>query len=294
MIVSVPPQAYFVQQIAGPRAEITVLLPPGSTPEIAAPSPRQMVALTHADLVVLVGHPNFLFERRHVLPMLVRHPEIATVSMAAALDLAAAPADGPEQDPATTHAHEGAGDPHLWVSPALVRRAADAIAGTLARIDPAAAPVYRRRLLSFHATIDTLDADIHREVDGLENRAFLVYHPAWSRFAAEYRLDQVAIEADGQEPSLKHVVELIGEARRRGIRIAFAQPGFPSRGAAVIAREIGARVVTLDPLSADWPGTLRTLARALGSASLDRAATDPPPDETTLPGKNPSRGSFHG
>jgi len=281
VVVSVPPQAYFVQQIAGPRAEVTVLLPPGSTPEIAAPSPRQMVALTRADLVVLVGHPQFAFERRHVLPVLARHPEIATVSMAASLGI-----DAPVTDPsepageraATGHTHRGEDDPHVWVAPALVRQSVRAIAGTLARIDPEGGPVYRRGLTSFEAAIDGLDAEIHREVDSLAERSFLVYHPAWGHFAEEYHLDQLAIETEGKEPSLRHVVELTEEARRLGIPVVFAQPGYPSRSAAVIAGEIGARMVTLDPLSPDWPGTLRTLARALGTGAR----------------KKSSAGSFHG
>ena len=267
VVVSVPPQAYFVEQIAGPRAEVTVLLPPGSTPEIAAPSPRQMVALTRADLVVLVGHPHFAFERRHVLPVLARHPEVATVSMAASLGIE----PGDETD---GHSHADAGDPHLWTAPDLVREASRAIAGTLARIDPDGAPVYRRGLTSFEAAIDGLDAEIHREVDGLTERAFLVYHPAWGHFAEEYDLEQMAIETEGKEPSLRHVVELTAEARRRGIRTVFAQPGYPSRSAAVIAGEIGARVVTLDPLSPDWPGTLRTLARSLGAQGLGARSPD--------------------
>lgn len=278
VVVSVPPQAYFVEQLAGPRVEITVLLPPGSTPEIAAPSPRQMVALTRADLVVLVGHPNFTFERRHVLPVLARHPEIATVSMAASLGMeTAGPGAGDEEasdDAADRHAHDhsGEGDPHLWVAPRLVRESVRAIAGTLARIDPDGAPVYRRGLTSFEAAIDGLDAEIHREVDDLTERSFLVYHPAWGRFAEEYDLHQMAIETEGKEPSLRHVIELTEEARRRGIGVIFAQPGYPSRGAAVIAGEIGARVVTVDPLSLDWPGTLRTIARALGAGGRKKSS----------------------
>ncbi len=280
VVVSVPPQAYFVEQIAGPRAQITVLLPPGSTPEIAAPSPRQMVALARADLVFLVGHPGFAFEQRHVLPVLARHPGIATVSMAAGLNLSQdADRHTDHEAGLPPHSHDGgAGDPHLWVAPDLVRQAAHDLAGTLSRIDPDGAPAYRRGLVSFDATVDTLDADIRREVAALDERAFLVYHPAWGHFAEEYHLEQMAIETEGKEPSLRHVVELTEEARRRGIRVVFAQPGYPSRGAGVIADEIGARVVTLDPLSADWPGTLHTLARALGAG----------------PRKKSSAGSFHG
>lgn len=268
VVVSVPPQAYFLERVAGHRVRTTILLPPGASPEIASPSPRQRVALTRADLVVLVGHPAFAYELRHVLPVLERHPELSTVSMAAALDPAEAfSADG--------HSHHGAGDPHVWVAPRLVRAAAGAIAGTLTRLDPDGAPIYRRRLEAFRAEIDALDREIRRELDRSTGDAFLTYHPAWGHFAAQYGLEQMAIEEHGKEPSSRHLVELIEEARRRGIRTIFAQDGLPRRGAEAVAEEIGARVVTLDPLARDWPGTLRKLARAVGG----RAAGTP--DETS-------------
>ena len=101
----------------------------------------------------------------------------------------------------------------------------------------------------------------------LRDRRFLVYHPAWGEFAATYGLEQVAIERDGKEPgarSLAGLATLAGEAR---IRVIFVQPQSSPRSAQVLAREIGARVVTVDPLARDYAATLRTLARALVEAA---------------------------
>jgi zinc transport system substrate-binding protein len=267
VVVSVPPQAYFVERIAGPRARITVLLPPGSSPEVASPSPRQMVALLHADLVVLVGHPSFVYERRHVLPVLKEHPEIPTVSMTAALDLPGLPEAEPHD-----HSHHGAADPHVWVSPHMVKDAVGAVGGTLIRLDPEGAPILRRRLEELRAEIEALDREIRHELAGHPESTFLTYHPAWGHFAEEYGLEQLAIETEGKEPSGRHLVELIEDARSKGVHTIFAQEGLPRRGAEAVADEIGARVVVLDPLDRDWPGTLRTLARAVGGHAVDRPA----------------------
>lgn len=275
VVVSIPPQAYFVERIAGTRAAATVLLPPGASPEIAAPSPRQMVALADADLVVLVGHPNFLFETRHVLPVLESHPEVPTVSMTRGLDLGdlAAEEHGSDRHGAgghhDHHDHEGMADPHVWVSPPLVRESVRAIAGSLMRIDPEAAPFYRRQMEALLAEIDLLDDEIHHRLAGFEGTPFLVYHPSWSHFAEEYGLEQMAIEAEGKEPSPRHLVELIERARQDGVGVVFAREGMPRRGAEAVATEIGARVVILDPLDRDWPGTLRRLVAAIEGAAID-------------------------
>ncbi len=246
--VTVPPQAYLVERIGGERVTTEVMMPPGSSEETWSPTPRQMVALSQADLYVLVGHPAFLVERREIEPALAAHPGIAVVDMSAGM----APGD--------------AGDPHVWTAPALVRVAAASIERALAARDPEHAAAYRKRLTSFEADLDTLDGEIRREVAGVARREFFVVHPAWGHFAAEYGLEQVAIEEEGKEPSAHRLVELIGRARADGITTVFAQAGFPARGARVIAEELGGRVVVLDPLARNWLDNTRQTARELAAA----------------------------
>lgn len=269
VVVTVPPQAYVVERIAGPRAEVSVLMPPGSSGEIASPAPRQMVELTRAELAFLVGHPAFVYERRHVLPVLARHPQIAVVTLAGGRggDLPEQVENRGELEEVHLHDHRGEADPHLWTSPRRVAEAAEVLAEELARLDPEGAQLYRRRLAAFRQEVRALDAGIRRDLEGAGRPTFLVYHPAWGHFAEEYGVEQMAIEEGGKEPSARRMVELIGEARREGIRVVVAQRGFPTRGARVVAEEVGARVVTLDPLARDWAGTLRRLARVLAEAA---------------------------
>jgi zinc transport system substrate-binding protein len=245
--VTVPPQAYLVERLGGQRVAIEVLMPSGSSEETFSPSPRQMVALSRADLYLLVGHPAFLVERRHVLPALERNPEARVLAMAGA--------------------GEGEGDdPHLWTAPRHMRGAAAAVAAALAELDPAGSPLYRARLASLLADLDALDAEVRRELSGLDRRRFLVAHPAWGHFAAEYGLEQVAIEDEGKEPGPRRLVALVELARAERMRAVFSQAGFPDAAARAVAAEIGARVVPLDPLARDWLDNTRATARAIAAA----------------------------
>lgn len=268
VVVTVPPQAYLAERIGGERVETEVMMSSGSSEETFSPSPRQMVALSRADLYILVGHPAFLVEPLHILPALARNPGVKVVDMTAGMHLEEL--DEPEgSDPghAGGHTHVGgAGDPHVWTAPRLMRSAAATVAGALADLDPAGAPLYRARLSSFLAELDALDAEIRRELSGLPRRRFLVTHPAWGHFAAEYGLEQVAIEEEGKEPSPARLVELVESARAEGLRVVFTQEGFPDSAARAIAREIGGRVVPLDPLARDWLDNTRKTARALAAA----------------------------
>lgn len=264
--VTVPPQAYLVERIGGERVTTEVLMPPGSSEESWSPSPRQMVALTRADLYVLVGHPAFAAERRHVTPVLADNPQVPVVDMSAGMGLELDEHHQHDAEP-EDHTHAGgAGDPHVWTSPRLMRAAAVTIAEALARRDPQASAAYGVRLAALLDEIDALDAEIRRELSGLSRRRFLVTHPAWGHLASDYGLVQVAIEEEGKEPSPAHLVALAAEARAEGVPVVFTQKGFPENAAHAVAREIGARAIPLDPLARDWLDNTRKTARSLAAA----------------------------
>ncbi len=284
--VSVPPQAYFVERIGGERVRVEVMVPPGAGYDTYEPTPRQVVALSKARLYVLVGHPGFLFEAKHVAPFLAGHPEVAVVDMSRGMDLVAGgEAEGrlPERgDPGWVeddgdrehgHSHES-GDPHVWVAPATVRVAAGNIAEALARIDPGNRALYAAKLVAFEAEIDRLDRDLRRLLSGISERSFLVYHPSWGYFARQYGLEQVAIESEGREPGAAQLIRVIERARAAGVKVVFVQRGFSSKSAEVVAEELGGRVVAVDPLAHDWPASLKQAARAFRAAAGERRGRD--------------------
>jgi zinc transport system substrate-binding protein len=252
--VTVPPQAWLVRSIGGDRVDVAVLLPPGTSPHTYEPTPQQVARLSDARLVVEVGHPSFLFERRLLDALLAREPKPLVVDMSRR---------------ATLLRDEDAGgetDPHLWLSPAVMRAAAADVTEALATLDPAAAATYRSRLPSVQAEIDAVDRDLRRTFAGDAGRRFLVYHPAWGYLAHEYGLQQVAIEAHGKEPSARRLVELVDAARRDHVDRVFVQLGTYDRPARAIADELGARLVTVDPMAEDWPGNLRRVAAEIAGA----------------------------
>ncbi len=251
--VSVPPHAWLVEAIGGDRVAVEVLIPPGASPETYEPSPRQMIALADADLYVAVGHPAFGFERRHLETVRRTHPDLPVVAIADVLDL------GVEGGIRRV-------DPHLWLSPSATRVAASTIAATLTRLDPQGAESYGRGLAATLTEIDRVDQEVSRSFAGLAGSRFLVYHPAWSWLAADYGLQQIAIERGGQEPSPRALREILEQARRSGLHVVFVQPGFSDRAARVVAREIDGRVQRIDPLARDWAQNLVAAARALSTS----------------------------
>ena len=255
VVATVPPQAWLVKRIGGERVDVEVLLPPGASEHTYEPTPQQVARLADARLVVEVGHPALLFERRLLDTMLAREPRPLVVEMV--------PGGTP---PNAAPVHDHGRDPHSWLSPRVMRAAAGDVEAELEKLDPPGAPLYRANLRQALADIDRLDADLRRELAHLPQRRFLVYHPAWGYFARDYGLQQVAIETDGKEPSPRRLIELVEAARRAGTRTVFVQRGEYDRPAQAIADELGGKVVALEPLAEDWPGSLRRTAAALREA----------------------------
>lgn len=253
--VSVPPQAFFVERLGGEHVRVEVMVPPGTSPDSYEPTPQQVLALARARLYVAVGHPGFTFETAHLGRLLADRPALPVVDMAEGIAFL------PLEEPG-----HGGSDPHVWVAPATVRVAAANIARGLAAADPAHAAVYRENLNRFEGEIEALDRFIHSRLDGLPHRRFWVYHPAWGYFAAEYGLEQVALEEEGKEAGPARLVGLVEQARREGVRTLFVQQGFSDKSARLIAGEIGARLVVLDPLAYDWLDNLRRVTFALEEA----------------------------
>ncbi len=258
--VSVPPQADFVERIGGERVQVDVMIPPGYSHVDYPLTPRQIVALTRARLYVAVGHPAFEFERSQLFPFLATLPGLKLVDMSRGMPLLAGAGEGEHG-----HGHSGGaqGDPHVWVAPATVSVAGRNIAAALTEIDPAHAAEYRANLARFEADVAALDREIRARLAPFRGSAFMVYHPTWGYFAHEYGLRQVAIEAEGKEPSAQRLIQLIGEARREGVKVVFVQRGYPRKSARVIADEVAASVLTADPQERDWLRNLRRVSREL-------------------------------
>lgn len=231
--VSIPPQVYLVKRIAGEDTRVAIMIPPGSAPPTYSPTPAQIRDLQHCRLYVKNGHPDFHFEKKHIDPFLEKHPEIRTVSMADSLDIIP-------------------GDAHIWLSPRIMRVAAERIYRELKEIWPERNTLLWANYQDLIRDIDSLDHELCEIFSEHQGAEFLTMHPSWTYFARDYGIRQVSIREENKTPSTRQFAELIDYAKASGIRIIFIQKEFAFEQTDVLAREINARVVALDPLSESW------------------------------------------
>lgn len=255
--VSVVPQKYFVERIGGQWVDVTVLVPPGADAHTYEPKPAQLKALSQAQLYFRIG---IEFEAAW-MDRLVAGSALRVVDTTQGVTFIPM-AEGHHHEDEEEH-EEGAPDPHIWLSPRLVKVQAQNIHAALVAADAAHRESYDENLRQFLGEIDALDADLQESLRTLASRKFMVFHPAWGYFAYDYDLEMIPIEVGGQEPSAQEMASLIAEAKEEGIRIVFAQPSLSARTAEIVAREIGGEVLLIDPMAEDWPTNLRRVAQTL-------------------------------
>lgn len=259
VLVSIPPYKYIAERIAGDTLKTLLLLPPGADPHSFEPRPRQIVEASCAKLWFQVGEG---FEKRVQDSLKGHRPDLVSIDLRNGMDLISI---GPDE----AHAHCGHShdcyDPHLWLSPKIMKRQAAIIADALANTYPEHRTLYWANLRQLQIELDELYFSIQEILEPLQKRIILVSHPAYAYFCRDYKLQQISIEFEGKDPSPKHVTQILQKARSADIHTVFVQVQHSSKGARLIANQLGAKVVELDPLSENYIENMRYIARSFAN-----------------------------
>lgn len=266
VLVSILPQKYFVDQIAGDLLQTLVLIPPGTSPHVYDPAPRQLAEIAKTDIYFYNGGLSF---EQHLLGEIgTNFPGLKTIALSQGITLL----DGSEHHhdgEDDGHGHDASGvDPHIWLSPDNVKLMAKTIYQSLAEFYPEDSARFRENFERFSVEIAQTDSLIRQELQGMANRSFMIFHPSLTYFANYYDLQQIPIEMLGKEPSPAQMLQSIKEAKAAGLHTIFIQVEFDRANAELIAREIDGRIVQIDPLAYNWPENMLAIARALSESAL--------------------------
>ncbi|MGM0496461.1 MAG: metal ABC transporter solute-binding protein, Zn/Mn family [Bacteroidota bacterium] len=257
--VSIPPQKYFVRQIAGNKYKINVMIPPGANPVTYDPSPGKMKEVSNSVGYVKIGH--LAFEKIWMDKFTSMNPEMKVVDQSKYTELIQT---GKEKNH-HNHDHGSGVDPHIWTSPKAVKKQIKTIKEGLAELDPDNESFYTENYRTFLSNIDTLDTFIEKRLTDLENESFMIFHPALSYFARDYGLNQISIEFEGKEPSPSKLREIIDQARKENVSTIFIQKQFDINNAETVAAEIGGNLEVINPLDSNWVATIKDITEKMVS-----------------------------
>lgn len=251
--VSIEPLRYFTEAIAGEKYRVISMVPEGSNPETYDPTPQQMVQLAKSKAYFCIGRIGF--ERAWVEKLKSNAPDMPFYDMSEGIM------------PINEYAHKDQyelahADPHIWNSPANARLIAANICRALCKIDTINTVYYENRKDSLMEVIGGTERKITEKMEEADS-AFLIYHPSLTYFARDYGLTQICIETEGKEPSPAYLQQLIRTCKEKQVRTVFIQKEFDRRNAELIAKELGLRLVEINPLSYRWNEEMLRIAETL-------------------------------
>jgi zinc transport system substrate-binding protein len=255
---TISPQKEMIETIGGDKVNVNIIVPQGSDPHTADLKPNQLTALSKAKIYVMVGS-GIEFEVKSMDKIRDLNKNMLVVDSSKGIGLIEM----------TEHDHEdeteGGKDPHIWTSLRNGKVMVQNIYEGLVAVDPENKEYYMKNRDEYLGRLDEADNYIMKELEGLDNRSFMIFHPSWGYFAKDYNLTQIPIEIEGKEPTLQSLTNTIEEAKKENIKTIFVSPGFSSKAADIITKEIGGRTEVIDPLAGNYIDNLKITANKIRS-----------------------------
>lgn len=280
--VSILPQKYILEQIAGDRYQINVLVPDGNGPETYEPTARQMQEMSKSKACIITGLLDF--EKAWLTKISDQYPELHIVNTSVGVDLIEGHADHPKNEgdeghngseghldkeadhnqAEGEHNHAGGTDPHIWLSLKAIKIQSSTILDYLVKMDPENKSVYSVNQQKFVRQLDSLDKIIAAKFNALEQPiAFMIHHPSLSYFAKDYGLQQISIELEGKEPSPAYLKELIDQAKTLKSTTIFYSEQFDKRSAETIAKQLEISLTPFNPLAENVEENLLSITESI-------------------------------
>jgi zinc transport system substrate-binding protein len=239
--VSIAPLKPLIEGITGDDFRIEVLVPAGASPETFEPTPKQVIALNSSRFIFGTGLLDF---ERALLGRIENREQIVN------LDKGISPIAGTcSHTHHSSHCHHGI-DPHVWCSPKQLMTMAENAYEAIATAMPDSVK-YETAYTALCNELLALDEEVTEMCRLSPHSYFIIYHPALTYLARDYGLEQISIEHEGKEPSVKRLAGIITGARNVQTKRIFYQSTYPRSTVEVIAEDIGAEPVEIDPLRED-------------------------------------------
>lgn len=258
--VTVLPQEYFVQRIAGDSVVVKTLVRSGQNPETYTPTPSQLVKLAQADAFIGIGIPV----ERIILPKIQR--SIVHLKVFEVLKQWKLPIDQHQHEHTVSDVfiddYTGS-DSHVWMDPLAMVEMTKEVRDILIELMPENEVSLKVNAANLTSELEGLNVELQEQFRPYVNRAFYINHPSLGHFSARYGIRQLSIEYAGAAPSARRVAELIKTAKQEKVGAIFTQPEFGKSTASILARALRVDVVEVNPLASSYIESIREIANKL-------------------------------
>lgn len=244
IVTSLFPHYDFARQIAGDKAEVTLLLSPGTESHTFDPSAVDIYNITNSDIFIYTGQNMEVWAERVISSLDENGPKVVDTS--SGIDLLHSAAHD-EDEP---HDHEHTYDPHIWLNPQNAVIMLDNILEAICQADPENEAFYRENAQKYRDEILLLDSDIERAVNNAKDKYGTDTLVFGGRFAYIYFFERYGLNyktayktcSTETEPSLTTIYEITQFVSDNNIRCIFKEELSEGKVANSIAQQTGAEV----------------------------------------------------
>jgi len=233
VLTSIEVFADLIRNVAGDRAQVAAFIPSDADPHTYEPSPRQVVDVTEADLVLLNGL-GFEEALEDIIENNVREG-VPVIEMSEGLS--------------TIDGEHEIGNPHLWLNVQHAMHYVEVARDGLIGVDPQGEEGYRANAEEYLAELSALDDEVAEKISSIPqaSRKIVMHHNAFPYFAERYGMEVAAfvVESPGREPSAAEVAQLTEDIESLGLPAVFKEPQFRSRILEMAAEEAGVELCIL-------------------------------------------------
>ncbi len=251
VVVSIPPQKYFVERIGGADVEVVSLLEDGDEFLTSTPTDEKLSALAEADLYFMIGAP---FETKINMPSSVVGVDIRK-------DVRLKPYSAHTEY--LNAAKDNKNDPFFWLSPSMVIQSSSAIYLNLRDHINGNRELVRTNYTHFVRDLNNIEGDIHRILLNSINSTIYTDYPVLGYFGSTFNIKQKEFDsASGGD-----ITDLARSAIKEDVHTIFFGPFLPSGIEGNLAELIKGSVAAVNPLREDYTNNLIDIAEAIATGN---------------------------
>lgn len=227
----------FTEKIVGDNANVENLIPTGVEPHDYELSPKQMAKIYDGDIFIYLGES--------MEPWAAKIAEDLSKNGVKVLEVGT---DLIENN-----------DPHIWLDPVLAKEMAQKIFEVIAAEDPEHEEIYKENLEALLKKFDELDKKLLEVTSKSSKKDVVTSHGFLDYMAKRYGFNQISIAglSPQDEPSPKKIAEIADICKSKNIKYILVEKGSSSKLPETVANEIGAQILTINPLETLWPDEIK-------------------------------------
>lgn len=244
------PVYIFAKNVAGEKAELRLLIPPGTDVHEFSLRPLDLKALGEADIVFISGAGL----ENHIIKKIDRK-KVVDISKGI---------------------KPVKGDPHIWLDPVLAIAQVKNIRYALQSLDPENRQHYQSNADAYISRLKALHREIRQGLLKLRGRRLITYHESFNYFARRYGLVPYSLTGpDAESPLPGRMRAVYDIVRAEGVRAVFAEQRLPRKALERLKRDLGVWLCTLNSLETGKPSpdyyekamreNLKSIIRCLGN-----------------------------